>query len=227
MTHGIAGRGRRLFLGALALATTLALAGCDSAETRRMRAGDASPGPALQVELCRKLSKKGKRQDVGHEFTMGDKSSVLAFADFTDLVPGRDYTVHLVWVRPDGRELFRRFAEFSLEGRDQDWTADVAWKDALDLNDIKREELKAETPSVTLDSNLNISPDKKREPGTWHFRVYLDRRLVRDEAFTLAEFQEVPTGDQPATGDKNDKDGKRPAKRAKARDKAQEASRDG
>lgn len=238
MTHGNAGRGRRLLLGALTLATTLALAGCDSAETRRMRAGDTSPGPALQVELCRKLSKKGKRQDVGHEFTMGDKSSVLAFADFTDLVPGRDYTVHLVWVRPDGRELFRRFAEFSLAGRDQDWTANVAWKDALDLDDSKREVLKSETPSVTLDSNLNTSPDKKRETGTWHFRVYLDRRLVRDEAFTLAEFQEVPTGvkedgddkddkaDKADKGSKSGKSGKsgKSAKRAKARDKAPETA---
>jgi hypothetical protein len=186
--------GRRLFLGAAVITACLALVGCESGESRRMRAGDTTPGPALQVELCRKLSKKGKRQDVGHEFTIGEKSSVLAFADFTGLQADRNYTVHMVWIRPDGRELFRRFAEFSLSGEGEAWTAEVLWKDALDLNDVKREEIAATGPALTLDSTFNISTDKEREPGKWLFRVYLDRRLVREEAFTVAPFQEVPAG---------------------------------
>jgi hypothetical protein len=193
MSSGKRYRARRWVL-ATALVAMLTAIGCDSAETRRMRAGDTTPGPQLQVELCRKVSKKGKRQDVGHEFMIGDKSSVLAFTDFSGLSPGRDYTLHLVWIRPDGAELFRRFAEFRLEGADKSWKAVVQWKDALDLNHAQREELPADAPAVTFDSTLNLGTDKKREPGTYHFRVYLDRRLVRDEAFTVVPFQEIPTG---------------------------------
>ena len=107
MASGNGYRTRRWAL-ALALVALLAGPGCDSGETRRMRAGDKSPGPQLGVELCRKVSKKGKRLDVGHEFMIGDKSSVLAFADFSGLRPHRDYTLHLVWIRPDGAEMFRR-----------------------------------------------------------------------------------------------------------------------
>lgn len=187
---------RRSLLASIAiLAAGLLLGGCESDESRRMRARDDTPGPALSVELCRKVSKKGKRQGVGSEFTIGSKSSVQAFADFTDLVPGRDYTAHLVWIRPDGRELFRRFAEFRLRGADGDWTADVAWKDALDLIAVRREEVKSAKPSLTLDSTFNTSADRERETGDWLFRVYLDRRLVREETFTLAAFREVPVGD--------------------------------
>lgn len=208
--HGHGAAGRRLLVGAAfaaALAGTLATGGCESVESQRMRARDETPGPTLQVDLCRKVSKKGKRQGVGHEFTMGRKSSVLAFAEFTDLRPGVDYTAHLVWIRPDGRESFRRFAEFSLRGSDGDWTADVLWKDALDLRDVRREELKATSPSVTLDTTLNTSADKEREPGTWRFRVYLDRRLVREEAFSLAAYREVPDGE----ADEAETDGRRAA----------------
>lgn len=203
-------RRRRWAVVAL-LAAGLLLGGCESDESRRMRANDGAPGPALTVELCRKISKKGKRQGVGREFTIGARSSVLAFADFSGLVPGRHYTAHLVWIRPDGSELFRRFAEFRLRGTDGDWTADVAWKDALDLNHAKREELKSTTPSLTLDSTFNTSADRQREPGDWRFRVYLDRRLVREESFTLAAFQEVPGG-----GDDNEEAAGEPAAEGKS-----------
>lgn len=186
---------RRRFELAMVLAAALLVGGCESDESRLMRANDGAPGPALTVELCRKVSKKGKRQGVGREFTIGARSSVLAFADFTGLVPGRDYTAHLVWIRPDGRELFRRFAEFRLSEADGNWTADIAWKDALDLNAVRREEFKSTTPSLTLDSTFNTSADREREPGDWRFRVYLDRRLVREESFRLAAFREVPAGE--------------------------------
>lgn len=182
-------------LGVIAAAVALlAAGGCESTEAARIRAADTTHGPALHVELCRKLSKKGKRLDVGHQFTIEDKSAVLAFADFIDLQPERDYTVHLVWIRPDGRELFRRFAEFRLSSADSAWTATVLWKDALDLHDIKREELTVTAPSVTLDSTFNTSAERNRETGTYRFRVYLDRRLVREESFTLASGEAATAG---------------------------------
>ena len=217
MSSGKRYRARRWVL-ATALVALLAAVGCDSAETRRLRAGDTTEGPQLQVELCRKVSKKGKRQGVGREFMIGDKSSVLAFTDFSGLRPDRDYTLHLVWIRPDGAELFRRFAEFRLAGADSSWKAVVQWKDALDLNRAKVEELPADSPAVTFDSTLNLGTDKKREPGTYRFRVYLDRRLVRDEAFTVVPFQEIPTGG----GDDDDQDKLAPAKADPAKDAAKE-----
>jgi len=178
-------------LPALLLAAALAAGGCESREANALRT--ARPGqaaaegePRLDVAFYGKVSRKsGKRSGESRTFTVADKARVYAFADFANLEADRDYTVHLAWIRPDGREMFRRFAEFRITVADSGCGADIRWLDAVNLNDIEHEHQAVAGPGVSLDSTLNIDPDKGREPGEYRFRVYLDRRLVREEPFTI------------------------------------------
>ena len=159
----------------------------DSADEVSADLPDPDAGFGLDVVLCRKVgSKSGRRFGVGREFQVEEKSRVQALVDFRGVSAGRTYAVHLVWIRPDGRELFRRYAEaVPRPGADGKWRTAVAWREAEDLNHADFDTLVTDSAAFTLDSRLNISADREREPGEYRFRVYLDRRLLRDEAFTV------------------------------------------
>ncbi|MCB1184873.1 hypothetical protein KDM41_15710 [bacterium] len=198
------------------LGLCLVLAGCAGDEYRQAAgatgpAGQAEPGVdaaagdgfGVDVVLCRKVGRKtGKRIGVGREFTMDDKARVQALVDFRGVRDGRTYTVHLVWIRPDGRELFRRYARATTRRQpDASWLTAVAWRDAEDLNHVRAETLMTDGPAFTLDSRLNIAPDREREVGDYLFRVYLDRRLLREEPFALLAAGPEGAAAEPASAD--------------------------
>ena len=170
------------------------LSGCASEEATQVRAvgmGDEPVDDAFtaSVTLCRKVgSKSGRRIGVGDEFKMDEKSSVRAFVDFTNVKPERPYTVHLVWIRPDGKEMFRKFAEVR-QGREESggFRTVINWLDAQDLHKIKSDTLLTAEPTFTLNSRFNTSLKKERAPGQYHFRVYLDRALLLEEPFTITK----------------------------------------
>jgi hypothetical protein len=173
-------------------AAALLLSGCASEETLQLFASSADETPAdgtfaAQVTLCRKVgSKTGRRLGAGNEFVMGTKSYVRAFVDFTNVKSERPYTVHLAWIRPDGWEMFRKYAEVrQWEAAGGGFNTVINWLDAEDLHKIKSDTLVTARPGFTLDSRLNTSLKREREPGLYHFRVYLDRRLLLEEPFTL------------------------------------------
>lgn len=181
----------RLIRGLLAAAMILG-AGCTSEEARQagspmakgLAEGDAF---GVSVTLCRKVgSKSGRRIGAGHEFTVAKKSGVKALVDFSNAKTDRTYTIHLVWIRPDGREMFRRFAEARPTTSDsgESFTM-VRWLDAEDLHKVKVDSLAGTGGAFTLDSRLNISRNKNRTPGEYRFRVYLDRALLKEETFTV------------------------------------------
>jgi hypothetical protein len=183
-----------LLVTGLLAAVLLLLSGCASEEVQQVRAvgaGEALSDDAFTaaVTLCRKVgSKSGRRIGAGHEFKMSGKSYVRAFVDFTNVKAERPYTVHLIWIRPDGREMFRKYAEVrqSPTGTDEFLTV-IDWLDAEDLHKVKADTLVMTEPDFTLGSRFNVSQKKDREPGLYHFRVYLDRALLLEESFTVME----------------------------------------
>ena len=183
-----------LLVPILLIAVLLLLSGCASEEVQQVRAvgaGEALSDDAFaaEVTLCRKVGRKsGRRIGTGHEFKMSKKSHVRAFVDFTNVKAERPYTVHLVWIRPDGREMFRKYAEVRQRavGPDEYHTV-INWLDAEDLHKVKADTLVMTEPDFTLGSRFNISQKKEREPGLYHFRVYLDRALLLEEPFTVIE----------------------------------------
>jgi hypothetical protein len=182
----------RLLVCVLAMAALFLLFGCSSEEVRQMRSAqvdESAPENSFDatVTLCRKVgTKSGRRIGAGHEFEMREKSYVQAFADFTDIKTERPYTVHLVWIRPDGRELFRKYAEVRQQTVEKNqFRTVINWLDAEDMHKVKSDTLVTEDPDFTLDSRFNTSLKREREPGLYHFRVYLDRALLLEEPFTV------------------------------------------
>jgi len=192
----------------LSAATLLLLSGCASEETQQVRAARVDAPPTedtftgaensftaaensftAAVTLCRKVgSKSGRRIGAGHEFEMSKKSYVRAFVDFTNVKAERPYTVHLVWIRPDGREMFRKFAEVRQRAVEAGgYSTVINWLNAEDLHKVKSDTLLTAAPEFTLDTRFNTSLKKEREPGLYHFRVYLDRGLLLEEPFTVKE----------------------------------------
>lgn len=168
-----------------ALGLVLALTACESPEARQIRAGDPD-GAQLEISFWEKYSGKSeKRSGRTDEFRIEDKARVRAFADFANLRAGRDYTVHLVWIDPDGSEVYRKFGEFRWDGEPGAYAGTLLWKDAEDLHDIETEELAGEDLSLSLYSSFSLDPDRERQPGRYAFRVYLDRRLLGEESFTV------------------------------------------
>jgi hypothetical protein len=123
------------------------------------------------VEFRLKASKKAKKRagssrldtttrskDAPPLFMPADGHSVEAEVTLAGLEPGKEEVVHLVWLKPDGQELFRKVLEFVPEG-----------------------------DTESLKSSIGISPDRERDPGKYAFKVYRHRRLLTSRVFEIGE----------------------------------------
>ena len=183
----------------LTLLSALVLtAGCSSEEARtvvssRLSVDDQSSpaatdsGFGAEITLCRKVSRKsGRPIGVSDNFKITAKSYVNALVEFTGVRSDRTYVVHLVWVRPDGKEMFRKYAEVTQsEISSAQFQTSITWLDAEDLHKIKLDTVITETPEFTLQSRFNISSKKNRQPGQYSLQVFLDRRLLLEEEFIV------------------------------------------
>lgn len=114
--------GWRAAAGGLVLVTMLGMAcGCSTGEDRQAsrhaelvgagRADEASDLFRVDVALQHRAAGGRWRTPAEPVFPIRDDSQVKAAVTLEPLRPGRTYSVHLVWIRPDGREMFRRYAE--------------------------------------------------------------------------------------------------------------------
>jgi len=215
------------------------VAGCTTDEADESRlyeaqlvAGEEPAGGNFHadVDLYRRYTGDKWMLDKDHKFAVKDESHVRGKVMLRNLRPKRTYSVHLVWIRPDGAEMFRRYAEVTRHevGLPPGVTADSTgalpaamaqaiterwgdkvgakvlerlaaapeetvpvterlWKNAEDLGDIRAKAYLNDEPVVQLISNLNISREKERELGDYIFRIYLDRRLLKEVPFTLED----------------------------------------
>ncbi len=120
-------------------------------------------GNRTETVTQNKTEKQTTAQTSGHPtFTPADGSKVEARVKLTGLEPGRTEVVHLVWLKPGGKEMFRKTEEFICE------------------KDTK-----------SLKSRLNIALEKNRIPGKYALKVYRHRRLLTMEVFELTEPEEA------------------------------------
>ena len=187
---------RNLTITLLALLSALVLAaGCTSEEARSIAAGSSldnsleKSGTQASITLCRKVSRKtGRPIGESDTFVMRPRSYVNALVDFQGVETGRTHVLHLVWVRPDGKEIFRKYAEVVVEpGGEEGFLTITRWLDGVDLHDIAADTLATAEPAFRLESRLNTSDRKERDPGTYSLRVYLDRRFLLEKSFTLQD----------------------------------------
>ena len=109
-------------VGAMLLVGLMALVGCTTDEydqaTRHaeLTAAGEDPGEDLfasEVTLFRRYNGKKWMLDKDHEFTVKDESHVKARVTFDQVADDRTYSVHVVWIKPDGKEIkpIRRYYE--------------------------------------------------------------------------------------------------------------------
>ncbi len=111
----------RVLAAAGPLLLALALGGCETPEAgeaarheQLVAQGETDAAEGLfhvDVRLYRRDPDGGWDRDRDHVFTNGADRRLRARVALQNVRPDRTYSVHLVWVRPDGRELFRRYAE--------------------------------------------------------------------------------------------------------------------
>ncbi|MBK7703147.1 MAG: hypothetical protein IPI34_09790 [bacterium] len=186
----------RLLIAA-ALAALALLAGCSQDEVHAVRAAAAAADTraaltdgAFQGELvfCRRIgAKSGKRLEVGDSFEASDDErdrNIHAFVDLRNLPPGV-HQIHVVWLKPGGEELFRKYAEVAVAPADSGrWRTQLVWKDGNNLRFAEPEEaVVGPAPDVTVASRLNVAPDRKREPGDYAVKVYWNRELLLEKSF--------------------------------------------
>lgn len=115
----------RLTAAAAMVLLLTAFLGCETADRADARRHDAlvaadadDPAAAdlfhVDVTLYRRYAGTRWLRDKDHVFTIKDESHVKAEVDGRNMRPGRTYSMHLVWIGPDGGEIFRRYAEARL-----------------------------------------------------------------------------------------------------------------
>jgi hypothetical protein len=180
----------------LMLGVILLFAGCEQDTVADFKALQtsltANPEPPAdrfwsEITFCERVSKKsGKRIRQGNKFLMKEKSYVHGLLDLWNLPPDKTHSIHLVWLRPDARELFRRYAEVRTTAVGDSQQTRIVWLDAEDFGYRKEEIQLSNRPLVTLSSRLTTSLGRQRLPGQYTLRVYLNRELLTEEKFDLA-----------------------------------------
>jgi len=158
--------------------------------TQEQKAQGYIPDPlAFDVEIAFShafAKKSGTPIGEGQIFGVGENAKVWAVVDVRNLEPDRVTSLHLIWLRPgDQKEVFRKYAEISLEKTDAGWRKKILWKKAEDLTHFKEEVQEGENPDVRLTSVMSVTPEKERGLGVYTFRVYYNRELLTEKTFEL------------------------------------------
>ena len=184
-----------LCFGIALVAGLAAVAGCSSEEHKEALAYDQAVAAGqtpdkdsfyARVAFAYRSGKDDWAKDKDLEFRIRKDAEIRARATFVNARPGTTYSVHLVWIRPDGRELFRRYAEATVAPADSaGFQAKVIYKKTDDMSYRLEDDQDSRKPSFTVETTLDISRGKKRETGEYLLRVYLDRRLLKEEVVTV------------------------------------------
>ncbi|MCK4414153.1 MAG: hypothetical protein KAY32_11460 [Candidatus Eisenbacteria sp.] len=185
-------------LAGVFLAALLSLAGCEpygapaapGADTASVSLGAGMTQAQAHLFLYRITSREtGGRLGVGRAFRVEPNRQVRAVLQFTDWDPRRDALIHIMWINPDGKEIYTK--EIHVIG--EDW-ASTERREALGR---KRIRLEPERGLLEIESRFGIDPirleeELHRDPedryfklGTWQVRAYLYRKLLLQTSFEL------------------------------------------
>lgn len=177
-----------------AAALLLGAGGCEQAEVKAVREGGvatlAEEGFSAEVTFCRRVgSKTGKRIEIDESFPVrdGDKYRyVYGFADVAGAPLDRDHQLHLVWIKPDGTELFRRFGTVRVAAVEDGFRTRIVWQDAENLHDEDPEEpVVSGRPLVSVSSRIDVRPERERDLGAYTLKIYWNRELLTARSFEL------------------------------------------
>lgn len=166
----------RRFATILPLAAGCLIFGCSQDDVAALRKGDAADsGLVCTIALERDVR---IRDHAASSFFQAEVT-------LTGLPVGGSDQLHLVWLRPDGLELFRKFGVVEVATLAEGFTVRTTWKDAEDLHKAKLDETEADLPTFSTSSRLGI--DEQRAPGDYTLKVYWNRELLAENSITLVE----------------------------------------
>ncbi|MBD3336087.1 MAG: hypothetical protein GF355_11290 [Candidatus Eisenbacteria bacterium] len=170
MSPGRSHRSRRPARACRLLAPLLAIlllpAGCadrretarDTPDSTRVYPGKNPEDVNVTITFCESYDRDtGERFGVKRAFMMDEGAWVRAFVDIDNRFArgDRELSFHLVWVGPNGKDIYKKRIEYTPSDAD-----------------------------TSLYSSMSISPDN-RNMGRYTLQVYLFRELIAEKSFDL------------------------------------------
>ncbi|MBN2170652.1 MAG: hypothetical protein JW819_04930 [Candidatus Krumholzibacteriota bacterium] len=189
---------RRIIILAAAAAAALALAGCSQDDITSFQSAQSqlAEDPAAldglfqaEITFCERVTRSGRPLRPLDSVVIGEGNDVHGHVAFANAEPGRLYSLHLVWRKPDGGKLFRRWYDVVVEEGEDGFTAKVTRRKAEDLTYRRTSTQTADEPGFQLSSKLGstTSGGAPREPGEYIFTVYLHREVLLERRIALVE----------------------------------------
>lgn len=189
---------RRIIILAAAAAAVLALAGCgqdditcfQSAQARLAEDPQALDGLfQAEITFCERVTKSGRPLRETDRVVIGEGNDVHGHVAFANAEPGKLYSLHLVWRKPDGGKLFRRWYDVVVEEGEDGYTAAITRRKSDDLTYRRTRTRTSDEPGFTLSTRLRStkSGGVPRDPGEYIFSVYLHRELMLERRIALVE----------------------------------------
>ncbi|MBT7310314.1 hypothetical protein HN843_01030 [bacterium] len=180
----------------LLLVCTALISGCEQSDVKEFKAVvDAGSTLAenqfsCDVTFFRAVSKKSEKLlGVKDTFKVSSKKKnkyLRAAIDINNPILGETNQIHLSWIKPDGKEMFRKFGEVTMTKTDDGYTTSIVWLKAEDLHYSKVEDpIVSDDATFRLNTKLNISPEKERDPGSYAMRVYWNREFLFEKTVEL------------------------------------------
>lgn len=147
-------------------------------------------GGTADLFLYRITSRRtGERLGVARAFRVEQDRQVRSVLQFRDLQPGTELLVHVLWLNPDGKEVYTK--EVHVKPRD--------WQDEALRAELARSfiTLDPDHGVFELESRYGVGPDRIDEElhkpehrrefklGRWSVRAYLFRKLILESSFEL------------------------------------------
>jgi len=134
-------------------------------------------------------SKTGERLGSARSFAVEPERQVRAVVQLEGVDTSRDIMLHVMWINPDGLEVFTKEAFI----KPSDWR-DPARRDELARGLVQLDPAKR---MLDVESRYGVDPirfeeeahkdeeSRRFKTGTWEIKVYLFRRLIMESTFEL------------------------------------------
>jgi len=135
-------------------------------------------------------AKTGERLGISRTFAIEPERQVRSVVQLEGLDPGREILLHVMWVNPDGLEVFTKEAHITREDWFEPARRDTLAKEHVQVDPIAgflELESRYGVDPIRIEEEAHKDEESRRfKAGTWSVKVYLFRRLFLESSFELA-----------------------------------------
>lgn len=165
-------------------------------------AAGATGGMTADLGFYKRIAADGTRLGPSDVHVIGPRREVVACLDVGNVPVGRLQAVHLIWVNPQGREIFRKYAEVTIRpAAGGGYEAHIVWRRADMPNARETVVQRSDSAGFSLLSKLSLAPERNRAPGRHMLRVFRHRALWLERGFELSPAPILARLDDPDAAD--------------------------